>query len=360
MRGGSQRRRPGCRPSRRKAAAPVEYVRVCSTYGEGFFYIPGTETCLRIGGRVRADYLYRRTVHAHQDITGFRARGRLNIDHRTMTAYGLLRAYIRYEIDRNSGVFASPGGISTNPKINQALSSSAASRPAASRRSSRDSESAGAELRRPALRRSHQRRRDSARLYLLLRQWLLGHPVARGWRSSAASTTSSTFRCSASAPAVAPLPFTYGGQRMPDVVANLRYTGSWGSAQLSGALHQIRDVAAGLTTVDGVLVPVINPITGLPNPTFADTDYGFAVALNGYVNLPFLGAGDTAWISATYTDGAVGYINAGQAGPIGHRRGQWRHRRRSARAALRGRLCRSVHGRVQDQQGLWHRRRPQS
>ena len=40
-----------------KKAAPVEYVRVCSTYGAGFFYIPGTETCLRVGGRVRADYL---------------------------------------------------------------------------------------------------------------------------------------------------------------------------------------------------------------------------------------------------------------------------------------------------------------
>ena len=39
-------------------AAAVEYVRVCSAYGAGFFYIPGTETCLRIGGRVRADYLY--------------------------------------------------------------------------------------------------------------------------------------------------------------------------------------------------------------------------------------------------------------------------------------------------------------
>ena len=38
-----------------KKAAAVEYVRVCSTYGAGFFYIPGTETCLRVGGRVRAE-----------------------------------------------------------------------------------------------------------------------------------------------------------------------------------------------------------------------------------------------------------------------------------------------------------------
>ena len=55
------------------------------------------------------------------------------------------------------------------------------------------------------------------------------------------------------------------------------------------------------------------------NRPSADTDYGFAVALNAFANLPFLGPGDTAWVSATYTDGAVGYINAGQAGPIGAR-----------------------------------------
>jgi opacity protein-like surface antigen len=32
---------------------PMEYVRVCDTYGTGFYYIPGTETCLRVGGFVR-------------------------------------------------------------------------------------------------------------------------------------------------------------------------------------------------------------------------------------------------------------------------------------------------------------------
>src|SRR5271166_2208620 len=34
-------------------AAPVEYVKVCSLYGAGFFFIPGTDTCLKIGGAVR-------------------------------------------------------------------------------------------------------------------------------------------------------------------------------------------------------------------------------------------------------------------------------------------------------------------
>jgi hypothetical protein len=32
---------------------PVEYVRVCDAYGTGYFYIPGTETCLKIEGLVR-------------------------------------------------------------------------------------------------------------------------------------------------------------------------------------------------------------------------------------------------------------------------------------------------------------------
>ena len=72
-------------------AAAVDYVRVCSAYGAGFFYIPGTETCLRIGGRVRADYLYNEPLTRAEDAIGFRARGRIQADARTETAYGALR-----------------------------------------------------------------------------------------------------------------------------------------------------------------------------------------------------------------------------------------------------------------------------
>ena len=55
-----------------KKAAPVEYVRVCSTYGAGFFYIPGTETCLRVGGRVRAEFGYVEPDDREDDAIGFR------------------------------------------------------------------------------------------------------------------------------------------------------------------------------------------------------------------------------------------------------------------------------------------------
>src|SRR5690606_21430745 len=34
---------------------PFEYVRICDTYGAGFYYIPGTETCLKFSGYMRYD-----------------------------------------------------------------------------------------------------------------------------------------------------------------------------------------------------------------------------------------------------------------------------------------------------------------
>src|SRR5438445_6894926 len=36
-------------------AKAVEYVKVCSLYGAGFWYIPGTDTCIKIGGYLRVD-----------------------------------------------------------------------------------------------------------------------------------------------------------------------------------------------------------------------------------------------------------------------------------------------------------------
>jgi hypothetical protein len=35
-------------PSQQAQAKPVEYVKVCSLYGAGFYYIPGTDSCLRV------------------------------------------------------------------------------------------------------------------------------------------------------------------------------------------------------------------------------------------------------------------------------------------------------------------------
>ena len=39
-------------------AKAVEYVRICSLYGAGFYYMPGTDTCIKFGGYLRADTLF--------------------------------------------------------------------------------------------------------------------------------------------------------------------------------------------------------------------------------------------------------------------------------------------------------------
>ena len=44
-------------------AKPVQYVKICSLYGVGFYYIPGTDMCLKIGGWVRAEYALWRQRH---------------------------------------------------------------------------------------------------------------------------------------------------------------------------------------------------------------------------------------------------------------------------------------------------------
>jgi len=93
-------------------AKPVEYVKICSLYGEGFYYIPGTEICLKIGGYVRADYKWNAVGGGQVHYTGAngaqdrtvnpyasRHRAHFNFDSRTQTAYGVLRTYVAVHIE---------------------------------------------------------------------------------------------------------------------------------------------------------------------------------------------------------------------------------------------------------------------
>jgi hypothetical protein len=86
-----------------RKAAPVEYVRICSAYGPGFFYIPGSDTCLRVGGRAIFEYATGNTFNKTTDVSTFQATARLILDARTATDWGLLRAFARIDISRASG-----------------------------------------------------------------------------------------------------------------------------------------------------------------------------------------------------------------------------------------------------------------
>ncbi|MCP8895767.1 porin [Shinella daejeonensis] len=76
---------------------PMEYVRVCDAFGTGFFYIPGTETCLRIGGYVRTQLEYSDNPGSNDWST--LARARVFFDAREDTEYGTLRSFIAMQID---------------------------------------------------------------------------------------------------------------------------------------------------------------------------------------------------------------------------------------------------------------------
>src|SRR5258708_6894092 len=43
-------------------AKTVEYVRVCSLYGAGFWYIPGTDTCIKLCGYLHVETAFNTTV----------------------------------------------------------------------------------------------------------------------------------------------------------------------------------------------------------------------------------------------------------------------------------------------------------
>ena len=111
---------------------PMEYVRVCDTYGAGFYYIPGTETCLRVGGYIRYDIGVGQQgladVVDKEDLSnGFietndtyykRARFALQVDARSETELGTLRGYAQvnfdwdtYRIGNDSWAGGAPGEI---------------------------------------------------------------------------------------------------------------------------------------------------------------------------------------------------------------------------------------------------------
>src|SRR6516225_451217 len=90
-------------------AQPVEYVKVCSLYGAGFWYVPGTDTCIKVGGLVKTEFQYNATgggaplgagnTGGHLDrvdtnMFGIRFRGQLSFDMREQTEYGTLRSYM--------------------------------------------------------------------------------------------------------------------------------------------------------------------------------------------------------------------------------------------------------------------------
>jgi hypothetical protein len=281
-------------PSRK--AAPVEYVRVCSAFGAGFFYIPGTDTCLRVGGRVRAEYTFGERWSAGQDSFGTRARGRIYVDARNQTAYGTLRTFVRYDVTTSTGSYRYGGsnaganrfsglnGVNDDSLVGLDTAMVQLGPLTAGRTQSFYSFYAndyGFQVLRTSDRQVN----------------LLAYTATFGGGFSATISLEDP-KTTGRRPSV----LAYQGTTYPDVVASLRVDQGWGSAQLSGAIGD-----------RGIYSSPFNGGNGAKKD-----EMGWAIQAGVKINLPMLAAGDALFLQAGYADGALEYL--GWGGTAGHGR----------------------------------------
>ncbi len=279
-------------------AKPVQYVKICSLYGVGFYYIPGTDMCLKIGGWVRAEYAYgdngnmtwgpfngNANSRATSNST-WRARGYITADARNQTEYGTVRGYIAVGLSTsNTGFDSATNTFSANRAFIQwagftfGLAQSFFdfySVPATSYWGSFPASDTG----------------DPG--------WMvLGYTAqfGNGFSATLAAEMRRVTQIDGPGGTETPGAFSstggnYGGFQVPDVVGNLRVDQAWGSAQLMAAYHDVNSTYYGGT-----------PGTGGPGDKA-----GFAVGAGIKLNAPMIGQGDYLQAQVTYTQGASKYV----------------------------------------------------
>jgi hypothetical protein len=300
-------------------AAPVQYVKICSLYGEGYYYVPGTDICLKVGAWVRNQHYWNAASPSNginyfgaggrnaDDATRYlmRSRGQITVDGRQQTAYGTLRTYIAIGVTHDNSTAYAPaptGAAASSPSIyaNRAFIQFAGftfgqavsfydlySTPAYSYYAGPLASDLG----------------DPG-------QSVAGYTAQFGGGFSATVAVESPRRLTilnTASGAWVPGSNVANFQRaiqFPDVVANLRLDQAWGVAQIMGAIH---DASATYYTGTATASPVF---TGEPGDKL-----GWAIGGGATINLPFITPGDTFSFQVNYAQGASRYVGAGtQAG----------------------------------------------
>ena len=265
------------------APEPVDYVRVCDAYGAGYFYIPGTETCLRVQGGMRVEFRFRDFADDNSawgsrdgDATTTRARAYVRFDSRTQTEYGLLRTFVDLWFTGDST------GTSDNPTVTLEngfiqFGGFTFGRVAHGYFDFYTGDAWGSIL-------------DQGFSDHETNVFAYTYGFGNGF-SASVSVEDGTF----SRGIIGNGTFTttgdpndvYGGHKMPDLVANLRVDQGWGSAQIMGALHQVYG-----------------------DSSVRDSEMGWAIGAGVTFNAPMISAGDTVSFQASYSKGAVAYVSS--------------------------------------------------
>ena len=344
-------------PDRRKSPL-IESVRICSAYGQAFFFIPGTDTCLRLSGRARFEYAYQPVYNRSRnnggvtpgDYSGYQGRLRLNLDARTQTAYGTLRGFLRLDagsrtgfatmhagaLNRIGGTFPALG-IDQFGRAQQQLnvdkafiqfagitagraasffdfyahdfefilatmgSDNASTNLAAYTATLGKGLSATLSVEDPAFRHTP--------VYSSQNAGPASSLDPSGARISPGNPVTPVFVGFDAAGRPTGLGFvdTVQSNRMPDIVGVVRYDQSWGSAQLSGAVHEVNHGLLGTASYSGThLGASIGPGNNRV-PRGAASALGWAVQGGVKINLPAIAAGDTLYLQGAYGEGAALY-----------------------------------------------------
>jgi Porin subfamily len=299
---------------------PVQYVKICSLYGAGFYYIPGTDTCIKIGGWVRLYTLYGANGNStngalsqnapayKNDRTtnnfSWKERGYITADARTQTEYGTLRGYLDVGFSGDQPANSGPQFNSNRAFIQFAgftfgLSQSFYdfySQPAVSFFGGRitpnsDTGDAGQTVWAytaqfgNGLSASLSAEAPNSNRRILV--WNAGNPLAPGALNPGLTVPGNS----------------YEGVQWPDFVANLRMDAAWGAAQIMGAIH---DVSANYYS------GTLGAANGHPND-----ETGWAIGAGVKINTPMIGAGDYFQTQVNYAEGATGYVAVPAAGGLG-------------------------------------------
>jgi len=290
-------------------ARPVQYVRICSLYGAGFYYMPGTDMCLKIGGWVRSEvtdeangslgagpFNANLNDRSTSNLT-VRARGYITADAREQTAYGVARAYIAVGLnDDISGDNPSPNATYANRAFLQwagfttglAVSAFDAIPWAAYnyRAGYLPNENTG----------------DTG--------WWVWQYTAQFGGGFSATIGAEDRRVRQIIDNTGPDIFGtgrlttggvgldgagYGGWQVPDIVGNIRIDQAWGYAQVMAAAHEVNPLYYG---------GLDDKAAGHPSDS-----WGWAAGVGIKINTPFISTGDNLVAEFTYTEGALSYID---------------------------------------------------
>ena len=307
-------------------AAPVEYVKICSLYGAGFYYLPGTDICVKIGGYVRGQYyvnngtapsanpffqgvVNNQQTRAHGNDFVLRARTIMTMDTRAQTEWGTVRTYMNigftYDSNGQNGTTATVVGGSPGPGLS--LYANRAFIQWAGFTFGR-AQSFYDELVVPSYTYFSLYTPDTGdsgvNLAAYTTQWGNGISTTvsvedprRHGMVNAGSTVNSLQVVGGN------LNNDYANIRLPDIVSNLRVEQAWGNWQVMSAVH---DASAAYyffpCTTDGTTI-VQSQQCGYPSDKL-----GWAIGTGANINLPWITKGDRFGFQVNYAKGATRYV----------------------------------------------------